>query len=223
MVEDARNGLCQERRAGSEITIGFAARIEHLKGPMVLLEAFAAASRTCHNLRLLVAGEGSLLQQFAARSQELGVSSQCEIARVYQGPHERRLFMQRLDAFALPSLTEGTPNSIIEAMSFGLPVVASDVGGIPDVITPEEGILVSPGDSHALSLALVRLANDAPLRHEMGIAARARYEQLFSPEAVLPILIETYRRVSGIQHSESSTPLRYSGPHPWEQAAWHVA
>lgn len=223
MVEDVRNGHPYARDAHSEITIGFAARIEHLKGPMVLLDAFAEASRTCRDLRLLVAGEGRLQQQFVARASELGVAAHCELARVYESPIERRSFMQRLDVFALPSLTEGTPNSIIEAMSLGLPVVASDVGGIPDVITPEAGILVSPGDSHALSLALVRLAKDQSLRRRMGTAARERYEKLFSPEAVLPVLIETYRRVSGIELSEGSAPVQYSGPHPWEQAVLHVA
>jgi glycosyltransferase involved in cell wall biosynthesis len=223
IVEDLRNGTRPARAEPMDITIGFAARIEHLKGPMVLLDAFAAASRMCRGLRLIIAGGGALKPQLAARSHELGVASQCEFANVYKSQLERQSFMQRLDVFALPSLTEGTPNSIIEAMSLGLPIVASDVGGIPDVVGTDAGILVPPGDSETLSRALLRLAEDAEMRRQMGIAAREMYEKLFSPEAVLPVLLETYNRISGRGLSEDTAPQKKPGLHPWEQAVSHIA
>jgi len=218
MTVDLGNGHDAARSSSADVTIGFAARIEHLKGPMILLEAFAVASRTCPNLRLLIAGAGTVAEQFSARAEELGVTSRCEFVGVYTSPKERRSFMHRLDIFALPSLTEGTPNSVIEAMAHGLPIVASNVGGIPDVVTAEAGILSSPKDSSALAEAIVRLASDPKLRATMGSGARKRYEQLFSPEAVLPVLLNTYERVVRGGPLNSAASSEAFGIHPWTAA-----
>jgi glycosyltransferase involved in cell wall biosynthesis len=129
--------------------------------------------------------------------------------------------MQGLDVFVAPSFTEGTPNSIIEAMAHGLPIIASEVGGIPDMIDSESGILVPPGDADALSRAIIRLAEDDLLRSRMGKAARERYQRLFSPEAVLPVLLETYQRVSG--HTSAPSFIKSNGHrHPWITNSKHA-
>lgn len=225
MIEEMPNGHARApQHPVAEIKIGFAARIEHLKGPMVLLEAFAAASRNCQRLRLVIAGAGTLEQKVMARARALGVASRCEFAGVYLSPNERQSFMQRLDIFALPSLTEGTPNSIIEAMSHGLPVVASTVGGIPDMITPDTGILVPSNDAEALAEAITELAQNAEMRERMGNAARERYRKLFSPGAVLPVLLNTYRRVSSRETlSGQALSLEEEAAHPWVQEALSTA
>ena len=220
IVQDLRNGHPPARTRQGDITIGFAARIEYLKGPLVLLDAFAEALQVFPGLRLIIAGKGALKRELARRAHELGVASRCEFTTVYKGLAGRQSFMRRLDVFALPSLTEGTPNSIIEAMSLGLPIVATEVGGIPDVVHSDGGILVSPNDPKALARAFVRLAEDSELRREMGSAARARYEKLFSPEAVLPVLLKTYRRVSG---ANGSLPSKNPGVHSWDDMAAQLA
>jgi glycosyltransferase involved in cell wall biosynthesis len=218
LIEDTRHGhLDQPRPSTTDITIGFAARIEHLKGPMILLEAFAAASRTCDRLRLMIAGAGTLERKLIVRARSLGVASRCEFVGVYTKPVQRQSFMQRLDIFALPSLSEGTPNSIIEAMLQGLPVVASAVGGIPDMVTPETGLLVPPNDCDALAEAILRLAKNAKLRERMGWAASERYGALFSPGAVLPVLLNTYRRVALRGPLEPALPSNDCATHPWAQ------
>jgi glycosyltransferase involved in cell wall biosynthesis len=221
MTEDLRNGHAS-RRDSTDITVGFAARIEQLKGPMILLEAFAIASRRCDGLRLNIAGAGALEGEFTERAHELGVASLCEFTGVYAGPRERRAFMERLDIFALPSITEGTPNSVIEAMALGLPIVASDVGGIPDVVSADAGILVQTKDSGAMAEAIVRLARDPQLRKRMGEGARKRYEQLFSPEAVLPLLLETYQRLVDGRLPELPAAAKTCRIHPWarEEVVW---
>lgn len=217
LIEDTRHGhLDQPRPLTTDITIGFAARIEHLKGPMILLEAFAAASRTCDRLRLMIAGAGTLKQKLIVRARSLGVASRCEFVGVYMKPVQRQSFMQLLDIFALPSLSEGTPNSIIEAMLQGLPVIASAVGGIPDMVTPETGLLVPPNDCGALAEAILRLAKNARLREHMGWAASERYRALFSPGAVLPVLLNTYRRVA-LRGPLESLPSNDCVMHPWAQ------
>ena len=219
IMEDLRNGHHAARDARSDVSIGFAARIEHLKGPLVLLEAFAAAQRECGNLRLVIAGAGPLAHKFEARAAALGVYGRCEFAGIYTGTEMRKSFMQGLDIFALPSLTEGTPNSIVEAMSLGLPIIATDVGGIPDVVTPEAGILVQPENRDALAEAIIRLAADAERRRRMGEAARTRYEKLFTAEAVLPVLVNTYRRIAAGESLESSLLATAENvAHPWAQS-----
>ncbi len=123
--------------------------------------------------------------------------------------------MRGLDIFALPSLTEGTPNSIVEAMSQGLPVVASAVGGVPDLITPEVGLLVPPNDPAAVRDALVSLAADGNLRARMGSAAARRYATLFSPGVVLSMLLDTYKRVAASGHAPRTRHPPQRGQHPW--------
>ena len=214
-TEDLRNGQSMRRDSSAELTFGFAARIERLKGPLVLLEAFAAASSYCKGLRLKIAGSGSMKKEVTARARVRGVASRCEFVGVYTDALNRKSFMEHLDFFVLPSLTEGTPNSIIEAMSHRLPIIASAVGGIPDVVTPDVGILVPPNDPPALAQAILKLAEDAKLRERMGRAARRRYELLFSPTVVMPALLETYRRVTAVAPPRATLPVGRD-PHPWE-------
>ena len=217
-TEDLRNGHQAASGLSTNVVVGFAARIEHLKGPMILLEAFARASRSCRNLRLLIAGAGSQEKAVMDRARGLGIASSCDFVGVYTRPEQRKAFMERLDIFALPSLTEGTPNTIIEAMSHGVPTIASAVGGIPDLINGETGILCPVGDIAALAGAIIRLAEAKELRLQMGQAARTRYEQLFSPQAVLPILLDTYNRVAARNNRDAQLYLQDVPFHPWTQS-----
>jgi glycosyltransferase involved in cell wall biosynthesis len=198
------------------VTFGFAARLEHLKGPLVLIDAFAMAQRKCADVRLRIAGGGSLKPQAIARARAHGVAGQCEFQDVYTQIEEKSRFMQSLDIFVLPSLTEGTPNGIIEAMAYGLPVIATTVGGIPDLVVKETGILVPPGDAEAVAQAMELLAGNTRLREQMGRAARKRYEKLFNPELVLPLMLDTYRRVAARNGNRSARLVQKNGlSHPW--------
>jgi glycosyltransferase involved in cell wall biosynthesis len=210
----ATNGRCGRER---DVTFGFAARLEHLKGPMVLMDAFAEARRGFADMRLRIAGDGSLRRNILARAKAHGVAERCDLSGVYALSEEKIDFMRSLDVFVLPSLTEGTPNVIIEAMAHGLPVISTTVGGVPDLITNEAGILVPPDDVGALAQAMCRLARDRELRERMGHAARERYEKLFSPELVLPLMLDTYRRVAGGNgnHPAHAAPEGNALLHPW--------
>ncbi len=196
-------------------TVGFAARVEQLKGPLILLEAFAAACVKYSGLRLKIAGAGSLEQKFISRARELEVFPQCEFVGVYRTPEERHRFMNSINIFVLPSLTEGTPNSMAEAMSQGVPVIASAVGGIPDVLSPDAGILVPPGDSESLTDALLQLTLDPERRARMGHVARLRYAELFSPDVVLPLLLKTYQRVAARNNGHLAHADPINSEHPW--------
>lgn len=210
----ATNGRRSRERG---VTFGFAARLEHLKGPLVLIDAFAKAQRKFADIKLRIAGDGSLKPKTISRAKAHGVAGQCEFSGVYTLSEEKAAFMRDLDVFVLPSLTEGTPNGIIEAMAHGLPIISTTVGGVPDIVTDEAGILVPPGDVEALAQAMGRLAEDRGLRERMGHAAREQYEKLFNPDLVLPLMLDTYRRVANGNgnHSAHTAPESNGLLHPW--------
>jgi len=187
--------------------------MEELKGPMILMEAFAIAYRQDREIRLNIAGDGSQRQAIAARAKALDVAGRYRYHGVYTHPTERRAFMNSLDVFVMPSFSEGTPNSIVEGMACGKPVIASDVGGIPDMIGGDSGLLVPPGDVPALAGAMLRLTRDPLLRRSMGQAALERYRKLFSPTAVVPLMMETYRRV--IKNGNHPEQGNNGHLHPW--------
>jgi len=219
MSDEFVNGRKPNRPAPNRVTFGFAARMEELKGPMVLMEAFGVAYRQCGDVSLNIAGDGSLRQKIAARAKALDVASRYRYHGVYTHPQECRAFMESLDVFVMPSFSEGTPNSIVEAMSCGKPIIATNVGGIPDMLGDECGILVPAGDVSALTEAMLRLARDVELRTKMGDAAKLRYEQLFSPRAVVPLMLQTYGRVMQNGSYAGKTNESNGHPHPWAKHA----
>jgi glycosyltransferase involved in cell wall biosynthesis len=112
-----------------------------------------------------------------------------------------RPYLWASDAFVLPSVREGMPNSLLEAMSCGVPVVASRVGGLPDIVGDEEaGLLVPPADPHALAAALGRVLHDAGLRGRLAAAARRRAAS-FAAEAVVPTIEALYADAAGVRRA----------------------
>jgi len=214
MSDEITNGNGIPAQSNGQINFGFAARLEELKGPIVLMEAFAATRDHVPDVRLKLAGKGSQLKRVAALARSLSCADHYDYSGVYNRPEERTSFMHDLDVFVMPSFTEGTPNSIVEAMANGKPIIASAVGGIPDMIGDDSGILVPPGDARALAKAMIVLAKNPELRRQMGEAALKRYRILFSPGAVVPLMLETYTRVAtGMQRGESAEVNQSS--HPW--------
>jgi glycosyltransferase involved in cell wall biosynthesis len=207
------------RARPEETVFGFAARIEEGKGPLTLVGALAELNRGGGAALVRMAGTGPQLQEVKAKVRALKMSDACEIVGFYTEPMGRSAFMRSLDVFVLPSLAEGTPNSIIEAMAHGLPIIATEVGGIPDLLSADSGILVPPGDTAALAEAMRRLASDPHLRAVMGRAARERYLKLSSPDAVLPLLQSTYLRLAGGRAPHPAKTHAEEGMHPWEVAS----
>lgn len=217
MADESANGRKPRVPASNRITFGFAARMEELKGPLVLMEAFAIAYGRRKNLSLNIAGDGSQRQKIAARAKALDIASRYRYHGVYTHPEDCRAFMESLDIFVMPSLSEGTPNSIVEAMACGKPIIASEIGGIPDMIGSQAGILVPPGDVSALADAMIKLVENPELRKSMSVAAQERYRKLFSPDAVVPLMLETYERVRNNGNQKAASDSTPSSLHPWSQ------
>jgi len=160
----------------------FVGRLERIKDIETLIEAVHAASRTGREFSLRIVGTGdpgytSLLR---SRVRELGLESMIEFAG--QAPHGARLYecYQRAHLLVLSSRSEGIPKVVIEAMAHGLPVVATAVGGLPGLVTPDIGILVAPGDATALSKALIIMYDSPAMVKSMGQAARRNAAGLLS-------------------------------------------
>ena len=162
-----------------------------------------------------LAGTGPAVQEVKARVRELRLNGSWEFVGSYDGAVGCSAFMRTLDVFVLPSFAEGTSKSVIEAMAHGLPIITTNVGGSPDLLTPEAGILVPPGDSAALADAMQCLASDPALRKRMGQAARERYLKLFAPDAVLSMLVEHLLACRRSQWSRRHSDQRSIVKHPW--------
>jgi glycosyltransferase involved in cell wall biosynthesis len=217
MSAEPRNGIHGYGKHPTKVTFGFAARMEQMKGSEVLMDAFADLYQQCDAVRLTMAGEGSQRRKIAARAKALNVAGAYRYHGVYTRPEDRHAFMENLDVFVMPSFSEGTPNSIVEAMACGKPIIASEVGGIPDMIGTDAGISVVAGDTKALTSAMLRLATDPDLRERLGVAARQRYERLFSPEVVLPFMTDIYEQVISNGNGDRMNLSGNGYQHPWSE------
>ncbi|PSB00457.1 glycosyltransferase family 1 protein [Merismopedia glauca CCAP 1448/3] len=148
------------------------------KGAFDLIKAFAALPESDRNgAQLVLAGNGDL--DLAQRLiKELGVEDKITIS-AWLSPAERDTLLAEANAFVLPSYNEGLPMSMLEAMAWGLPVIVTPVGGIPEVINHHQnGLLVQPGNKEELVQALQKIIRDEDLRISLGNAARSRVESL---------------------------------------------
>jgi len=160
----------RELRVGDdEVLLAFIGRFAPIKRLDVLLEAFARARGAESRLRLAVVGDGHERAGLEGRAHELGIGPD---VRFLGYRRELRPILAAADLALLSSDNEGTPVSLIEAAAAGLPAVATDVGGVSEVVNEGTGILVPPNDPQALANAILTMATDSNRRQEAGKAAR---------------------------------------------------
>ena len=130
---------------------------------------------------------------------EGGLASHIRLLGIVSGACKESALAEA-DCLVLPSYAEGLPMAILEGMAYGLPIIATRVGAIPEVITDGvEGFLVEPGDIESLADRLLRLSMDAELREQMGIAARRRVEADHSLDVMVEGLLTVYSEALGRQ------------------------
>jgi len=180
-------GAARTRHAARVPTLVTVGRLKAPKDLLTFVRALAHLDGP--PFRALVMGDGPERDRIEAELGRLGLGEvvQCLGERFDVGE-----LLATADAFILSSRSEGLPVSILEAMAAGLPVVASSVGGVTElVVDGETGFVVPPGDATALSAALGRLVADGDLRRRMGAAGRARAEALFD----LPLFHRAHLRL----------------------------
>lgn len=185
-----------------EWVIGSVGRIQDVKDQATLLRAFAQllalAPEAAPLLRLVIVGEGPLLPALRTLAQELGIAPQVSLPGAR---HDIDQVMRCFSVFALSSIAEGTPVTLLEAMSTGLPVVATRVGGIPDLVHEgRDGQLVAPRDPAALAQALLAYVRDPQLLARHASAGRAHIEAAYSTRAMVANYAALYDRVAHSKH-----------------------
>jgi glycosyltransferase involved in cell wall biosynthesis len=173
-----------------DFVVGYVGRFVPIKDLPTLLEGFAAALARLPRLRLVLVGDGPLRQELADRAGRLGISRAIRFAGWRR---DLPAVYASLDLVVLTSLNEGTPVALIEAMAAGRAVVATDVGGVADVVTDgHTGLLVPAGNPARLAEVLVRLASDPDERSRLGAAARASVGR-FRAERLVDDIWDLYR------------------------------
>jgi len=171
--------------------VGWVGRMTGVKRTDDVVRAFATLRARGVDACLCIVGDGPDREQVERRAHELGVIRDC-LFLGYQEDVAR--FFAVFDAFVLSSVNEGTPVVAIEALAAARPVVATRVGGVPDVVTEGvDGFLVEPGDVEALAERLERLARDPELRGAMGEAGRARVLPRYAVARLIDDIDRLYR------------------------------
>jgi glycosyltransferase involved in cell wall biosynthesis len=160
-----------------------------------LLRAAAALKRSgTPPFRLALVGDGPERERLRALSRELSLTD----AVIFAGmTNDVSLYYSLADVFVLPSRSEGSPNVLLEAMASGLPVVATAVGGVPEIVrSKEQGILVPAGDAAALAGAIAQALNSRDLRESLGRSGREWVSGHHSPGAYTDSILAAYRELS---------------------------
>lgn len=198
-VDDAyRHATRQSHRMPDDPVIGIIARLADVKGHEVLIRAMPTIARQVPKAKLFIVGQGKMEEWLKRLTVELGLGDQvCFFPTVNQSLE----LLPLLDVFVMPSLEEGLGLSVIEAQAFGLPVVASAVGGILSLIEDgKTGVLVPPGDSAALARAVIDLLNDHTKAQEIGRRARESVISELTNKPMFNKTLHVYERVLSRAH-----------------------
>jgi len=175
------------------LLIGTVGRLSPVKGHDRLLRA-ARLILDVEDARFLIVGDGPLRNELAISARRLGIDHACVFVGERSDVYD---LVAAMDIFVLPSLDEGIPMALLEAMGLGVPVVASAVGGVPEVVTHRAtGLLVEAGDERALAQACGELAHDPAWARTLGRRGRRVVEENFTHEKNGLALVDAYRAIT---------------------------
>jgi glycosyltransferase involved in cell wall biosynthesis len=174
-----------------EAVVGCMSVLEPVKALDIFLRAAARLARDRGDVRFALYGTGSDEQRLRALAAELGLGDRLEAPGHVPSPEA----LARLSVFVLCSYMENCPMSLLEAMASGIPVVATRVGGIPEIVSDGTGVLVPPGDERALSEAIAGLLDDPDRSASVATAARGRVLERFTADANADATLRLYEEL----------------------------
>jgi len=202
-IEDIRIKTTYE--LNHKATLTFIGRLHPKKGLDILLKAFSRAMQWKPDIswQLLILGDGSLKAELEATAQRLGIGEKTRFCSYVDDVFP---YLARTDIFVLPSYSEGLSNALLEAMSCGLPCIATDIAGNADVITHgEDGLLVRCGEENDLAIAIIRLVEETELRAGLGSRALETVKRNYSIESVANKYTNLYQRLLQSKSSKVSS------------------
>lgn len=190
---ESREELRARLRLPTGLLVGVVAVLRPQKDHATFLRAVTLVAKSNPRAHFVLIGDGQDRAALEALSRELGIAERVTFAGDQKNVAE---WLAALDIAVLPSVAESLPNAVLEAMACGLPVVATRVGGVPDlVVEGVTGWLVPPRDPPAMAGKILALLSDPSARQSMGAAGRARIEQEFAHERVKQRLEAFYDRL----------------------------
>ena len=192
----------------NEFAIGMVANMRHeVKGHRFLIKALALIRKEMSNVRLVLVGDGSLERRLERYAAHLGILDQI----LFLGSRrDITPLINAMDLVCAPSLSEGFSNTIVEAMAVGKPVVATNVGGNPEIVLNDEtGYLVRPRDGKAIAEKIISLIQDSETRSAMGEAARKRVEMYFTIEKMAKDYEEFYAGLTGSESEDRKQRVKF--------------
>ena len=191
--------------AGEPLRIGLVGRLALEKGVDVFLQAAAILRKEHPQLRFIVAGEGPERQALEASVRDLDLTSCVTLAGSQK---DMPAFYAGLDILVSASRQEGLPVALLEGAASGLPVVATRVGAVSEVVVPEvTGLLVQPEDPGALAAAIARLVAAPEMRARFGEAGQRRIQKEFSSSRMTADYLEVYREALALPVDRHAAPV----------------
>ena len=164
--------------AKTDIVLGTISRLDSIKNHPMMIRAFAKSQNQHSNIKLLIVGDGPERQATERLVAKLGMQEQIILTGFQPNPQR---YLALMDVFLLPSFSEGTSMTLLEAMCFGKPSIATAVGGTPEILENDvTGLLVSNNDESGLVQAINRILTNGELRYQLGQNARKAYSKRFT-------------------------------------------
>lgn len=173
----------------SDNVIGFLARLDWIKNPELLIDAFAIACKDVPDAKLVIMGKGEMMKPLQNRCREYNISNNVLFAGLMKNPMP---IVSRLRALVVTSLCEAASLSILEAMMCGVPVLATNVGGNPELVTDGvTGYLIESGSAQGFAEAMVKVMSDKSMAKKLGKNAKADVMERFS----FSIMVKKYKKI----------------------------
>ena len=193
---DQKNEVEKLPRKNDTITIGVLANFTEAKGHSFLIEAFRGLVATNKEYRLILAGDGELRNMIESKIENYSLTNYVDFLGYITDNSD---FFSRIDMLIVPSKNETFGRVILESMQSDVPVIATNIGGIPEIITNGyNGLLINYGDKKALKSSILLISENNSIVKNLIINANKKIKKKFSSESYFLAMDEVFRKIDGV-------------------------